>query len=151
MHTARFLPLVLTAALAGCGGAAGVTATTTTPTFSAQTLTVPLSSASQTVNMPAMNGYGGSMIMPSGWGTVTVTMSAQPPSGIPPLSIGTVMEYLTITASGGSASIGGMPGVSMMMPSMQMNGSVYMAQYVNRAWTTIEGSANMSGSTGTWP
>ena len=147
MNASKFLPLVLTAALAGCGGAAGTTATTTTPNVPAQTLAVPLSSSSQNVQLPSMNGYGGSMSMPSGSGAVTITMSAQPPSGIPALSVGTALEYITITASGAPASMSGMPGLSMTMSSMQMNGSVYMAQYINGAWTTVEGPASMSGST----
>jgi len=118
-----------------------------TPSATPQSVSVQLSSGSQSVALPAMNGYGGSMMMPSGSGTVTVTMSAQPPAGIPPLPSGTAMMYMTITAVGATASIGGMPGVAMMMRSMQMNGQVYMAQHVNGAWTSAEGPASMSGST----
>ena len=105
----------------------------------------PSTEASQL--QPTVNGYGGDMTMPSGSGTVTITMSTQPPAGIPPLSSETILDYMTITATAGPVSVNGMPGLGMTMPSIQMGASVYMAQYVNGAWATVEGPASMSGST----
>ncbi len=153
MTTARGMKLVViatfVAVLTGCGGGgsgapSSVGTIPTVPTTNGQTVTLQTQGSS--VSLPAVGGYTGTIAMPPGSGTVTVTTAMQPPAGIPAPATFAPLMYVDFSATAGSVTMSQMPGFAIDMSSMMGSQSYYMAQYQNGAWTTVEGPAMMNGS-----
>ncbi|HVA27257.1 MAG TPA: hypothetical protein VNF68_03705 [Candidatus Baltobacteraceae bacterium] len=137
-------------ALVSCGGSgAGVPSSPgvppTEPTTNSQTVTLQAQGSS--VPLPAVSSYTGTILMPGGSGTVTITSAMQPPTGIPAPATFAPLVYVNFSAPVGAVTMNQMPGFSMDMSGMMGSQSYYMAQYQNGMWTTAEGPAMMSGST----
>lgn len=153
MHP-RITPLLAAtfiAFLTSCGGGGSSSSgpISTVPSQpSTNSSTVTLQAQSTSVALPPVQGYSGTITMPSGMGSVTITSGMQPPAGVPVPNGFTPMMYVWFTATGGAVSMYQTPGFDMDMMSSSMMGSAsyYMAQYLNGTWTTVDGPAAMSGT-----
>ncbi|MHB8147488.1 MAG: hypothetical protein ACYDGM_09570 [Vulcanimicrobiaceae bacterium] len=136
--------------LSGCGGGGGTSAslagggTPLGPTPTTETVTVQAQSTS--VPLPAISGYTGTIVIPSGSGTVSIASMTQPPAGIPVPSGITPLMYVTFSASGGAVMMAQTPGFNVDMSNMMGSATYYMAYYQSGTWTTVEGPAMMSGT-----
>jgi hypothetical protein len=164
----------IAAALAACGGGGGggggnpVPTPVVTQTPVTTSTISPSSTSTTTAAIPPAGGYSGTIDVPSGSGSATVTDSLTNPSGTPVLQIvypkksagsvnaattNTPLLYITITAGSAGLSLSGTPGFVFNVPS-SITGSVYVAIYQppsTTVWTTIAGPVTISGSTATFP
>lgn len=167
-----FTAAVVAMILAGCGGGGGGSSAvpppggtptpvpTSTPTFpssSTKTLTVNTSGPSSASFDTITGGIGASVTMPAGTGaaTLTATLTATPPGGVPavsdaarrPKSVGgtlTPLAYLTVTSSG-SVQFKETPGV-VFTPAGATAAYGYLAAYdPTNGWTAIAGATTLVG------
>jgi hypothetical protein len=160
--------LILAAAVEACTGNSGPPVAQTAPSNTTGTaVTLGTATVIQGFNV---GGYPGSVIYPTGTGSVTTTVSATPPTGVSVLN--TLRSSATSTtravaaasptptptpspllyfAYSGTATLGGLPGISLTLPAAPATGTVfYEAQWNGTVWVTVGGAGTISGTTVTF-
>ena len=154
--------LILAAAIEACTGAGNSTPPNLNGTVTSSGTSVTLGNSTSLQPFPATNGYAGSIIYPTGSGTVNGNVTADPPASLPALlstartseaktqaTGNTPLFYVAYT---GSAKLSGIPGVSFTLPAATTGVTYYEAEWNGSAWLTLTagGNANISGTTVTF-
>jgi hypothetical protein len=163
---------LVAAALAACGGGGGgggsspIPPPTSSPTTAPPTVTATLGASPTSAPLPSL--ASGSVLLPSGSGTITMTGLTTAPSPVPtiftvqrsastlrPFASGgnTAVIYVKLTATGGAVTMNGFPGVTVTLPAGSTPGTYYVAYWANGqqpAWeSTSSPGAALSANGGT--
>jgi hypothetical protein len=159
-RVAFFCAALMAAALAACGGGGGGTPPTTkpssTPTGGPISQTITLGSQTQQVLIPANIASSGTLTVPAGSGTVLLTGLTTVPSPVPTVFAvhraaavpNKAIAYLSLTAQNASATLDGLPGVKLTLPSGSPSGTYYIAYYATGGQTPAWTSSSEQGSGG---
>ncbi len=168
---AYFCAAACVAALAACGGGGGGSGGGTPPTSSptitptqtpATSVSVTFGSSASSVPIPQnAAGITGSIAIPSGSGTATLTASTSNPSSVPQIQLrkrdaevsapNVGFVYVTLTATS-AVTINGYLGLSTTLPAGSPSGTYYVGFYSTTgqapAWisTTQTGASGSAGS-----
>lgn len=146
----------LVAACGGGGGNGSLPAAAPSPSAS-PSIGVTFAAQPSSAQIPSGAGISGSILLPAGTGTATLTASAQNPTGTPLNGANTAIAYVTLTATNGAVTMQGLPGFTAALPAGAPSGTYFVARYIDAAqppvWTstTASGSSGSGGSTVTIP
>ncbi|HEV7179907.1 MAG TPA: hypothetical protein VGN11_08545 [Candidatus Baltobacteraceae bacterium] len=160
-----FVLTLCATALAACGGGGGgggtppTVAPSTVPTATPPaSLNVTFGAAPASVQIPSGAGVYGTISLPGGSGSATISASATNPKAVPVVQLrrrdtsggNTALAYITLTATS-AVTMNGLPGFSVTLPSGAASGTYFVAYYdlagQQPAWvsTTQTGAAPSQG------
>lgn len=97
--------------------------------------TLAPAAAAEFVQLPTIASTGGSLMLPPGSGTATLTLSAAPPSGVPSTALG--LAYIRITAQD-AFTLNALPAFNLAIPAPDQTIAAVLETYAGGSWSVLE-------------